>query len=74
MPDAIEIEVAVNTNNRIICSGSFIAVLGRMINGAPTRPNDNTRLNFITKTIIKMETVNAVARLENSCLFENVFE
>ena len=51
------IEMAVNPSRNIICSGSLIAVLKRMIDKAPTSPKDsaNDDLMVVIMRNIEME-------------------
>ena len=55
---ASEIEMAVNPNKKMICSGSFIAVLNRIIESAPTRPNESAKDDLIVVIIKYIATEN----------------
>jgi hypothetical protein len=52
---ASEIEIAVNPKRKIICSGSFIAVLNRIIESAPTNPKLNAKDDLMVVIIKKIE-------------------
>ena len=48
---ANDIATAVSANKNIICSGSLIAVLKRMMDRAPTNPSERANEDFIVVMI-----------------------
>ena len=75
-PAAITIPIAMLQNKKTISIGSFMAVLKRTIDNAPTIPKDDTTLlvmDNITKVVIKDNPMREIPKLEEYITPEKVF-
>jgi hypothetical protein len=67
---ASEIAMAVSANKKIICSGSFIAVLKRIIDRAPTNPKERAKEDLMVVMIKYMATAKNMKFDANTSLFD----
>ena len=67
---AVPIETPVKIKKYIIWTDSLIAVLNLIIDSAPTRPSERTKLDFIVITIINNDAENIGNRSAVKFLFE----